>query len=82
MWNERILRDLAVFYGVSILPLDGFHLIFEPQFKFLQPDFFQFFVIGEIPLVGERRETLLILRVLLGQLAERFVTGQEMVSRD
>jgi hypothetical protein len=40
MWNERILRDLAVFYGVTILPLDGFHLIFEPQFKLLQPDFF------------------------------------------
>ena len=33
--DERILRDLAVLYGFAILPLDGFHLIFEPQFKFL-----------------------------------------------
>jgi hypothetical protein len=43
---------LAVLHVITVLPLDVFHLIFEPQFQLLQPDFFDFFVVSEIALVG------------------------------
>jgi hypothetical protein len=33
--------------------LDGFHLVFQAQFQFLQPDFLQLFVFGEISFFGE-----------------------------
>jgi len=29
---------------LPILPLNGLHLVFEPQFQLLEPDFFQLFV--------------------------------------
>lgn len=64
-----------------ILPLDGLHLIFEPQFEFLQTDLFQLFVLTEITLLGEQIKTFRVLRVLLSQSAELLVIGQELVSR-
>ena len=75
------LGDLAVLHVIAVLTLNIFHLVSEAQFQLLQPDFFQLFVVGEIPLVGERGETLLILRMLMGQLSKLVVRGQEMVSR-
>src|SRR5438132_8084754 len=78
---DNFLGDLAVFDVVSILLLDGLHLVLEPQFQLLQSDFFQLFVVGKIPLVSKRGEPLFILRMLLGQFAELLVRGQEMVFR-
>jgi hypothetical protein len=37
---DKDLSDLAVLDGITILPLDGFHLILQAQFQLLQPDFF------------------------------------------
>jgi len=44
----------------SILPLNRLHLVLEAQFQLLQPDFFQFFVVGKETLVGERGKTLFV----------------------
>lgn len=79
--GQNKLCDLAVLHVLAVLPLDHFHLIFEPQFKLFQPDFFQLFVVGEVTLMGERGETLFVLRMLLGQLAEFIVASQEKISR-
>jgi len=35
------------------LPLNGFHLVLKAQFQFLQANFFQLFVFGEIAFLGE-----------------------------
>src|SRR5712692_806504 len=77
----KLLGDLASRDVCPILPLDGLHLVPQTQFQLFQSDFFQFFVVGKVTLVGKRGETLLKLRVLLGQLAELFMRGQEVVSR-
>jgi len=79
--STKDLCDLTALYVLTVLPLDRFHLIFKPQLQLLEPDFFQFFVVGKVTLVGKRGKTLLVLRVLLGQLAEFIVRGQEVVSR-
>jgi hypothetical protein len=34
------------------LPLNGFHLVFEPQLQLLESDFFELFVFAEITLLG------------------------------
>jgi len=65
----------------SVLLLDGLHLVLETQLQLFQSDFFQFFVFGEVALLGEGFEALGVLRVLRDQFAEFIVTGQEMVSR-
>jgi hypothetical protein len=43
-----------------MLLLDRFHLILETQLQLLDPDFFQFFVFGEVPLLEETFEALTI----------------------
>jgi hypothetical protein len=62
------------------LLLQAVHLVFETQLEFLQPHFFQFFVVGEKSFFGERFEALGVLRVLLNQLLELNMAGQELVS--
>ena len=37
---------------LSELPLNGFHLVFEPQLQLLESDFFELFVFAEITLLG------------------------------
>jgi hypothetical protein len=44
--SRVLLGDLAVLHGFTVLPLNGFHLIFEAELQLLQPDFFQLFVVG------------------------------------
>ena len=46
-WRLR-LCDLTLLQHDAQLPLDGFHLVLEPQFQLFQPDFFQLFVFCEI----------------------------------
>ena len=46
------------------------HLVFEAQLQFLQPHFFQFFIVGEVALLGEGFQPLGVLRVLLNQSLE------------
>jgi len=43
LWQEAKWR-LSDLVGGSILPLNEFHLVLEPQFQLLQPDFLQLFV--------------------------------------
>jgi hypothetical protein len=38
---------------LPILPLNGLHLVFEPQFQLFKPDFLQLFVFAEISFLGE-----------------------------
>jgi hypothetical protein len=56
------------------------HLVFESQLQFLEPHFFQFFVVGEVALLGEGFQPLGVLRVLLNQSLELIMTGQELLS--
>ena len=51
---DKNLSYLAPGNVLTILTLNGLHLVLEPELQFLQPDFFQLFVVGEISLVGER----------------------------
>jgi hypothetical protein len=62
------------------LMLDTLHLVFEAQLKFLEPNFFKFFVVGEVPLLGEGFQSLGVLRVLLHQSLELIMTGEEGLS--
>src|ERR1700691_3807013 len=66
---------------LPILPLNAFHLIFEPQLQLLEPDFLQLFIFAEITLLSERIKSSGILHMLLSQLAEFVVAGQESVLR-
>jgi len=43
LWPEAKWR-LSDLVGGSILPLNKFHLVLEPQFELLQTDFLQLFV--------------------------------------
>lgn len=74
----KILGDV---YLLLILPLNGRHLVLESQFQLFQPDFFQLFVFGQITFLGERFETLLVLRVFQRQFLKLLMTGEELVSR-
>src|SRR5580658_3630108 len=38
---------------LPILPLNGLHLVLEPQLQLLKPDFLQLFVFAEITFLGE-----------------------------
>jgi hypothetical protein len=51
--GQKVLRYLAVREVLTVLALDGLHLVFQAQFKLLKPDFFQLFVVGEVTLVGK-----------------------------
>jgi hypothetical protein len=62
------------------LLFDGFHLIFQTELHLLQSNFFKFFVVGEVTLLGEVIKALLVLLVFLGQFAELIVAGQELVA--
>src|SRR5271155_606117 len=66
---------------LPILPLNRLHLVLEPQFQLFKPDFFQLFIFAEITFLGERIKTSGILHVLLSQLAEFVMAGQESVFR-
>jgi len=47
------LGDLVRLQLLPELPLDALHLVFLAQFQLLQSYFFQFFVVCEVPLLGE-----------------------------
>ena len=64
-----------------ILPLDGLHLVFEPQLQLLEADFLKLFVFAEITFLGERFESSGLLHVLLSQPTELVVAAQESVLR-
>ena len=49
-----------------VLPLNGLHLIFEPQLELFEADLFQLFVFCQVAFLGECIESLGVLRVLLG----------------
>jgi hypothetical protein len=66
--------------GLPNLMLQTLHLVFEAKFQLLQPHFLQFFVVGEVSLLGEGFQPLGVLRVLLNQSLELIVTGQELLS--
>ncbi len=57
------------------------HLVFKAQLQFLQPHFFQFFVVGEVSLLGEGFKPLGVLLVLLSPSLELIMAGQELLSR-
>jgi len=58
------LRHLSWLH--TILPLNVFHLIFEPQLEFLEADFLDLFVIRQEALFGELFESLGVLGVFHG----------------
>ena len=64
---------------LPILPLNAFHLVFEPQLQLLEAHFLQLFIFAEVTFLGERIKTGGILHVLLSQPAEFVVAGQESV---
>src|SRR5271155_1413546 len=66
---------------LPILPLNRLHLVFEPQLQLLEPHFLKFFIFAEITFLGKRIKTSGILHVLLSQLAEFIMIGQESVIR-
>src|ERR1700694_3537504 len=47
------------------LPLNGFHLVFEPELQLFESDFFELFVFAEITLLGQGIEATSILCVFL-----------------
>jgi hypothetical protein len=63
------------------LPLNGLHLVFEPQLQLLEANFLKFFVFAEITFLGETFKASGILHVLLSQLAEFIVVGQKSIIR-
>jgi hypothetical protein len=58
------LRHLSWLH--AILPLNVFHLIFEPQLEFLEADFLDLFVIRQETFFGELFESLGVLGVFHG----------------
>jgi hypothetical protein len=50
---------------LPILPLDGLHLVFEPQLQLLETNLFELFVFAEITFLGERIKTSGILEMFL-----------------
>jgi hypothetical protein len=62
--REARLRHLSWLH--AILPLNVFHLIFEPQLEFLQADFLDLFVIRQETLFGKLFESLGVLGVFHG----------------
>jgi hypothetical protein len=65
----------------TVLPLNTFHLVFEPQFKFLEPDFFQFFVVRQETLFCELFESLGVLGVFHGELLKNLMTCHQRLVR-
>jgi hypothetical protein len=58
----------------TILPLDIFHLIFEPQLQFFEADFLNLFIVRQEPLLCELLESFGILGVFHGQLLQNLMT--------
>jgi hypothetical protein len=48
------LSDLTLLDRLPILLFDALHLIFQTEFKFLEPDFLDLFVVCEVALFGEQ----------------------------
>jgi hypothetical protein len=65
----------------TILALNTFHLVFETQFKFLEPDFFQFFVVRQETLFCELVESLGVLGVFHGELLKNLMTCHQRLVR-
>src|SRR5574341_195921 len=70
---------LGYLVRAPVLLLDALHLVLEAQLELLQAHFFQFLIFGQVAFLDQGIEALRVLRVLLNQLAELFMAGQELV---
>src|SRR3954462_2114394 len=75
---ERLALLLAAVRR-TIVPRDGFHLVFQREFPFFEGDFFELFVIGEVVLLGELVEAIIQLVVAFGELPVVLVASQQQV---